>query len=115
MDKRKKHIEEEVRKTIGMADRIRNVEGNPFLATRVLQQIENEKSSDVGIFNAITPVYKVAFSVVLIALNALVFLQTDGIKPNSAQATESTINIANEYGLVVEDSYELSYSYLLEK
>lgn len=115
MKKKHKHIEEEVRKTMEMTDHIQKVEGNPFLATRVMQQIENEKAGQAGFFGKLSPVYKLAFSLVLIALNVVVFLQTDGFNNDSAQASESSFNIANEYGLVAEDAYELSYNYLQEK
>ncbi|KAA3628102.1 MAG: hypothetical protein DWQ02_19370 [Bacteroidetes bacterium] len=115
MKKKHKHIEEEVRKTMEMTDHIQQVEGNPFLTTRVLQQIENEKAEQNSFFGKLSPAYKLAFSLVLIALNVVVFLQSDGFSNHSAQASDSSFNIANEYGLVSEDSYELSYSYLQEK
>ena len=114
MEKKYKHIEEQVRKTIGMADKIQKVEGNPFLATRVLQQIENESTRDQSFFSTLSPGYKMAFSVFLIAINALVILQMSDLRSASVQ-TENTIDIASEYGLVGKDSYEISYNYILEK
>ncbi len=110
MSKRKIHIEEEVRKTMEMADHIQKVEGNPFLLTRVIQQLENEKKG--GIFSQMAPAYKMAFSVVIIALNAFVILQLSDFKFDSG--TESAaIDFADEYGLVISESDELSY--VLEK
>jgi hypothetical protein len=114
MEKKFTHIEEEVRKTMDMADEIQQVEGNPFLATRVLQQIENERAQETGFLINLSPVYKLAFSIFLIALNALVVFQMSDLKSGLVQ-TDNTVDIASEYGLVVEDSYELSYNYLLEK
>lgn len=114
MEKKYKHIEEEVRKTMGMADQIQRVEGNPFLATRVLQQVENESKPDHSFFSTLSPLYKIAFSVLLIAINALVIFQISDLGSASVQ-TENTIDIASEYGLVLEDSYELSYNFILEK
>ncbi len=115
MKNKHKHIEEKVRKTMEMTDHIQKVGGNPFLATRVMQQIANEKAGQTGFFGKLSPLYKIAFSMILIALNVVVFLQSDGVNSDSAQASDSSFNIANEYGLVAEDTYELSYSYLQEK
>ena len=115
MGNKDKHIRSEVRKTLEMADRIRKVEGNPFLATRVLQQIENERSRNTGwFFTRIPAAYKMAFSVLLIALNLMVFIQSGALKQQSGQSGAS-FDIGSEYGLVVEDTYELSYTYVSEQ
>lgn len=112
MNKRNLHIEEEVRKTMEMADHIQKVEGNPYVITRILQQIEQEQRREVGFFSSLSPAYKMAFSIFIIALNVMVFLQLDNLDLQVVNNNQ-TIDVADEYGLVVEDSYELSY--ILEK
>ena len=37
------HIEDEVDKTLGMLDELERVEGNPFLFTRIQEQIQQEE------------------------------------------------------------------------
>lgn len=111
MSKRKLHIEEEVRKTMEMTDEIQKVEGNPFLLTRVMQQIENEKARQTGFFNQLSPVYKLAFSMVILALNVFVFFQVDDLNINVITGN-AEMDFVEEYGLVYDDTDE--YSYIIE-
>ncbi len=112
MSKRNLHIDEEVRKTMEMGDHIQKVEGNPFLLTRVMQQLENEKVSQIGFFSNMAPVYKLAFSVFIIALNVFVYFQLDDLSINTL-TSKSEIDFVDEYGLVYEDTDELTA--ILEK
>ncbi len=113
MSKRNLHIEDEIRKTMEMADHIQKVEGNPFLLTRVMQQLENEKrTAQEGWFASLAPAYKMAFSMVIIALNAFVFFQLDDLSINSV-TSQSEIDFVDEYGLVDQEADELTY--ILEK
>ena len=45
MKKKKSTIQEEVQKTMGSIERIERIEGNPFLFTRVMEQIKSGNMS----------------------------------------------------------------------
>ena len=106
MSKNKLHIEEEVRKTMDMSNHLQEVEGNPYLLTRVLQQIKNEKAQ-ISFFN-LSPTFKIAFSIFIIVINAFILLQTNGFSSQPTTSTAASV-FADEYNLAYADTDQLDY------
>lgn len=106
MNKNKLHIEEEVRRTMDMTNYLQEVEGNPYLLTRVLQQIENQKENTY--FFDLSPRLKAAFGILIIAINAFILLQTNNFSTQST-ANSAAIDFADEYDLAYATTDQLDY------
>ena len=97
MNKKNQHIKNEVQQTINVLQQLEKVEGNPYLLTRVMQQIESEKEGTARYFFTLSPVLKLTLGIVIIAINAFVLYQTNDVL---FQINDSiALDFANEYDL----------------
>ncbi len=83
MKKDKKHIENEVSKTLASLDSIEKASPRPFLYTRIMARMEKEKTNSSKVFE-LKPVYQrvgMAVLVILLVFNVLTATLFIGVNP----------------------------------
>lgn len=105
MDKEKK-IREEVQKTLHAFGNIKNIEGNPFLFTRIKANLDVH-SGRKNVFGLSGPSFLkkalVGFLLVLNAVSVFFYLQNSNNVNDSRE--ENISSLAKEYSLVVDRDY----------
>jgi predicted glycosyltransferase involved in capsule biosynthesis len=110
MDKNQK-ILDEVKKTISLLDRVKNIESNPFLYTRIMARLDAEVNKQISSSKEFT--FKVLRQVVfalLFLFNAysVITYLSDGSEDELARQTYIK-NIISEYSLDAESEYVKYY------
>ena len=93
-----KLIEEKVQKALDFVEKD-GYKSNPFIHTRIKQQIANQKISPPPTAFSMAVLWKPALAVFLIALNVYVFLDTRSGQKSSYDT------LADEYGWVAESQF----------
>ena len=100
---KQEHIENEVKQTLEVFDRIKPVAGNPFLHTRLKARLEDSASQTSGI-----PVWQIAVTISILVVNGL-FLQQYWF--SNQPAGELADELVTEWGLKQDNTaYFLSSS-----
>ena len=87
-----REIREEVDETLRLLDQIKRQKGNPFLHTRVMEQIKRENAAIIQPSD--TPVWKLATIALLLVMNVFVLIQLSDHDQSSSLDT-----LSEEYGL----------------
>jgi len=91
-----KNIEEQVQRTLASLDGIQRAAANPFLFTRIIARLHEEKKQWNGVSRILTkPLVVVGTLVIVIVANVLVYMQTDSAAPVSSSDNEQLF--AKEY------------------
>jgi len=104
MKKNKTHIESEVQKTMDSIDEIQRVDGNPFLYTRLQEQLKQQNESSDYKKRSRIPVFQITMVAILLLSNIFVLNQTGYFDSEST----SIDDFANEYTLN-ESEEDLDY------
>ena len=94
MKKKKPNLQEEVEKTLDSLERIERVEGNPFLFTRVIEQIKSEQAPQTS-GNLL---WQPALMTLLIVLNVFTAVRYLTVK-QAEQRTALIQTLAEDYDL----------------
>ena len=95
-DSKHKLIEEKVQKALDYVEQDEGYQPNPFIYTRIKQQLANQQEHRSNSISSIAVLWKPVLAVLLIALNVYVLLDTQSISTTSSDA------LAKEYGWTAE-------------
>jgi hypothetical protein len=104
--KAKKHIEQEVDKTIGSLDGMQRAEANPYLYTRIKARLEKEERSIWSLATEFVSRPQVAIAAIFVAvlINLTVFFE---FRPEPTQAGQDDEQLfASEYNLSTDTIYD---------
>ena len=95
MNEKKNKINQEVDKTLSSLDDLKRVEASPFMFTRVMQQMEEEK--DAAPFTSSWSFRLAMFSLLILVNGFTLYNGLNGIQANQRAAQLDAV--AEEYGL----------------
>ena len=109
MKNRKINIDQEVQKTMESIDQIQRVEGNPFLYTRLQEELRQEAEGDVVTIRTRFPIWQMAMVVGLLFINGFALMQSGYFGETNETASTSMDEFADEYALTSNEAEDLEY------
>ncbi|NRB50881.1 MAG: hypothetical protein HRU41_24640 [Saprospiraceae bacterium] len=99
MDKPRQDIESEIERTLSTLDEVERVSGNPFLYTRIQEQMRQSKT---GSSSKRAAAWSLAFAVLLLLVNisSVLMYYQKSVQADQAAGIEA---IASEYGLLDQE------------